>query len=203
MTAGWSRGWGSNIALFCTFVSFGHIWIFSGSEMKARLQGGGPEGWKCKAWLQFWSASLIRQCGWRPEPTARLGDLPVCYGSLGMLPSFCRGYGISALYSRLQVIIWSCEKILLFTWLSASIFLMKPVVTKAGMRGVSVPVSDPGSALQNQKWSFLLYAVINVHCCSFSRIVRRMGGIGLSTGDVTGNEFVHTPLTLPSFKMVL
>jgi len=37
-------------------------------------------------------------------------------------------------------------------------------MTRAGMRGVCIPafpvcVSHPGSALQNQEWSFLLYAL--------------------------------------------
>ena len=120
MTAGLNSGWGNNIA-FLHIISSSHIWIFACSEMKACLQRGGPEGWKCRAQLRFWSASLTWQPGWRPEPTARLGallGLVEHYGSLGMLPCFSWGYGISAVYSRLQIIHWSCETKLLFTCLS-------------------------------------------------------------------------------------
>lgn len=188
MTAGLSSGWGSNIA-FLHIIS--HIWIFACSEMKACLQQGGPEGWKCRGWLPFWSASLIWQPGWRLEPTARLGALAGAVGALWVLGNvtflLLRLWDFCSLFQASNNSLKLWNKITFHLTVNLGC-LIKPVVTRAGVRGVCIPafpvsVSDPGSALQNQEWSLLLSARSKMFFVGLlAELLREKEEQGLSTG---------------------
>ena len=119
MTAELSVGWGSNIGFFAHYklqpcVGLCVQWNEHSSAARRpwRVEAQGT----ALVLVSISETAAWVKAGTDSQSRCPMG-LPERYGTLGTLPPFW-GYGISAGYSRLPVILWSCETKLLSTWLS-------------------------------------------------------------------------------------